>query len=118
MMDTREPEGNFSIINLCQFLYATTSGSKIGASNLIRQLGSEQSLQCLDPDHLPLLDDEKLGLLTYRPFISATQKSCHLAGRGEVSPESPGYKFSATRNSLLVLSKLSVSWHVPFSLSQ
>lgn len=118
MMDTREPKGNLPTINLCQFLYATTSGSKIGASNLTRQLGSEQSLQCLDPDHLPCLDDEKLGPLSYILFISATPKSHRLAGRDKVSPESPGYKFPATKNTLLVPSKLSVRWHVPFSLSQ
>lgn len=74
MMDSREPKGNFSTINLCQFLYAITSGSKIGASNLIRQLGYEQSLQCLDPDHLPFLDDENLACsLTdciFQPILS------------------------------------------------
>lgn len=39
--------------NLCHILSATTSGPKIGANDLIRQLSYEQSLQCLDPDHLP-----------------------------------------------------------------
>lgn len=39
----------------------------------------------------------KLGLLTYRLFISAIPKSCHLAGRGKVIPGSPGYKLSPTK---------------------
>lgn len=60
-MDTGVPKGSFSMINLCQLLYATTSGPKIGAHDLIRQLGYEQSLQCLDPDHLPFLDDKNLA---------------------------------------------------------
>lgn len=51
------------------------------------------------------------------PFISATPKLCDLAGRGEVGTESPGCQCSATKNSLAVLSKLSVCWHVLFSLS-
>lgn len=63
-------------------------------------------------------DDKKLGPLTYRPLISAIPKSCDFAGRGEDGAESPGYQSSATKNSLLVLSKLSVSRHVRFSLSR
>lgn len=112
--DTREPKGSFSIINMCQFLYAATFEPKIGASNLIRQLGYEP----LDPDHLPLSDDKTLGLLTYRLFISATPNSCKLTGREEVGAESPGCQSLAQKNSLLMSSKLSASQHVPFSLSQ
>lgn len=63
-------------------------------------------------------DDKRLGPLTYRPSISAVPKSCDFAGRGEDGVESPGYQSSATKNSLLVLSKLSVTRHVPFSLSR
>lgn len=39
----------------------------------------------------------KLVPLTYRLFISDTPKSCHPAGRGKVSPGSPGHKFSPTK---------------------
>lgn len=53
MTDTGVPKGSFSMENLCHILSATTSGPKIGANDLIRQLSYEQSLQCLDPDHLP-----------------------------------------------------------------
>lgn len=62
-------------------------------------------------------DDKNLNLLIYKPFISATPKSCYLADRGEAGTKSPGCQCSATKNSLVVLSKLSVCQHVLFSLS-
>lgn len=84
MMDTREPKGNFSIINLCQFLYATTSGSKIGASNLMRHLGYEQSLQCLDPGSSPFFTWWKAWPAHLQTAHFSHPKSCYLAVRGKV----------------------------------
>lgn len=108
MMDTREPKGNFSIINLCQFLYATTSGSKIGSRNLTRQLGYEQSLQCLDPDHLPFSDDENLShSLTDCSFQTLPSRAILLAG-AKSALEVLGTNSHPQKNSLLVPSKLSV----------
>lgn len=108
MMDTGEPKGNFSIINLCQFLYVTTSGSKIGARNLIRQLGYEQSLQCLDPDHLPFLDDENLAcLLTDCSFQPSPSHAILLAG-AKSALEVLGRNSHPQKYSLLVPSKLYV----------
>lgn len=70
MMDGGVPEGSFSVVNFCQILYATTSGPKIGANNQMGQLGYEQSLQYLDPDHPPFLQTV--------PSLACSLRDCSL----------------------------------------